>query len=113
VTTTTTRTSPGLAKGKNKPDRALSAAEPALLDWDGRLFRSPSDFRRHLTAKGIQWNAFLNTHPGVVKKFALPSVQWEDRQFFTRAALSAWLTKHGTSLAAWGARHPAAFARIG
>ena len=113
VTTTTTRTSPGLAKGKNKPDRALSAAEPALLDWDGRLFRSPSDFRRHLTAKGIQWNAFLNTHPGVVKKFALPSVQWENRQFFTRAALSAWLTKHGTSLAAWGARHPAAFARIG
>ncbi len=109
-TTTPTKTSPGLARGKNKTDRALSSVGPALLEWDGRLFHSAADFRTHLTARGVRWNTFLNTHPAVVSALSLPSVKWDGMTFFDQLSLKQWLAKAGDDYAAWAKGHPSAVA---
>ena len=105
-TTTPTKTSPGRAKGKNKTDRVLSSAGPALLEWDGRLFHSAADFRRHLTAKGVPWNTFLNTHPAVVAALLLPSVEVGREDVLRPAGAQAVVREDGGRLRRLGEGAP-------
>jgi len=92
-------------KGKKEATRTFAVAKPAVLEWEGRLFSSSSEFRRYLDRRGVAWKPFLDAHPAVVRAFGIPSVVWDGRTFYSPATLKRWLGKSGVSYATWAKEH--------
>jgi hypothetical protein len=124
TTTTTTTTTPPPVKppaptgdpGKRRsPTPADSAAndQPKIsLWWDGVHFGDWSGLKSHLQSRGVRANAFLSSHPAIVKMMSVTPVRWESNRFFVRTSLAKWLGAHGSGYRSWASRHTGAAARL-
>ena len=80
--------------------------KPVAITWAGVGFTTADGLRSYVERQGEDWNRFLAKHPAAAKRLALASVTWEGKQFYTRSALSRWLTGHKGNLARWQKAHP-------
>ena len=80
----------------------------ASLRWDNRTFTSGPALVSHLSAKGIDADAFLQAHPSAAGELGLTAVSWDGKAFFTMTGLRSWSRRTGTSLTRWLQRHPRA-----
>lgn len=103
----------GNAYGKKKGGgRTLAVSKPPLLEWEGRLFSSTSQFHRYLSRRGVAWTPFLDKHPAIVRSLAVPMVAWDGRNFYTQASLKRWLARSSSSYATWAKKHEGPAARL-
>jgi len=77
--------------------------------WDGRLFRSADELRRHLLTRSVSWTSFVANHPAVIRAYDLPFVTWAGKRFYTQKALQDSLAAAGVSYRAWAGAHPEAW----
>lgn len=82
----------------------------ASLRWDNRTFTSAASLVSHLSAQGIDADAFLRSHPAAAGELGLSAVTWDGQAFFTLAGIRSWSVRTGTNLASWLQRHPGAAA---
>jgi hypothetical protein len=83
-----------------------SGATRTSVRWGGRSHTTAFSLRRELDQRGIEWEAFLASHPAVVKVFGLRPVAWNGKRVFSRAGLRPHLLRNGVRYAGWAARHP-------
>ncbi|WP_181813487.1 heparin lyase I family protein [Gaiella occulta] len=98
------------APGGSEAAVRLLEVKPYVIEWDGRLFPTPGAFRSYLIGLGIDWSAFLERHPAVASRVALPYVSWDGRRFYDQASLARLLAAQRVSYGAWALRHPQAAA---
>jgi hypothetical protein len=84
--------------------------QPYVIEWHDRLFRDVGVFRSYLLGLGVDWSAFLDRHPAVVKNAGLLAVAWDGRQFYDQASLQGELRRKGISYRRWAQNHPLAAA---
>jgi hypothetical protein len=105
-------------KPKPKARQAQSASSGSAvrastsLRWDGRTFTSARVLRSALGARGVAWEPFLRSHPGVAAKFGLAPVRWRGLVYYSRAALARRLGSEGVSYRRFASRHASAAARL-
>jgi hypothetical protein len=94
-----------LAASESVPSRTIASVQtgPGRVVWHDRIFLRPSSLRAHLRLGGLGWQRFLERHADVVAAFSLPSVTWDGKAFYTKAALTRWLGERGKSYEAWAA----------
>jgi hypothetical protein len=80
--------------------------KPVAITWAGVGFTTANGLRSYVERRGDDWNGFLAKHPAAAQRLALTSVTWEGKRFYTRTALSQWLTEHKGTLARWQEAHP-------
>ena len=98
-----------VASAEARPARVV--ATPAVT-WDSIGFTSAQGLRIYMNQRNRNWNAFLSTHPKIVQQLKLASVSLDETLFYSRQALSGWLTSHNTTLAKWSANHPGAAEKL-
>jgi hypothetical protein len=114
---TTTQSSGGSPNGNgnangNGAGKGAKSKRPGSVEWNGRLYTSAPTLRRELASQGnLSWEAFLELHPAAAKQFQLIGVTYGG-VFYTKQALSRWLSAHGANYAAWAHKHPAAASRL-
>jgi hypothetical protein len=98
---------------------AFTPATPVILEtktyaieWDNRLFSTTGVFRSYLTGLGVNWSAFIKTHPAVASQTGLPYIKWDDRQFYDQASLARLLSREGVGYRRWATKHPRAAALL-
>jgi hypothetical protein len=99
---------------KKKPSgyRTLASEGQPLLEWEGRLFTSPRQFRLYVDSRSLSWTRFLDAHPAVVAALGIPAVKWNQRTFYSKASLQLRMERSGVSYAGWAKTHRLAAAQL-
>ncbi len=101
----------GVKQRAQQPVKRLLSSS-AVVTWDNVRFTRARALRLHLRAQAVDWQEFLIAHPSIATTFRLPSVQWDGTRFYTRAAIKAWMGRHGQDFGRWSEQHATALALL-
>ena len=91
---------------------SVAADRTASLRWDNKTFTSAPSLVSHLTAKGLDADVFLRTHPAAAGELGLRAVTWNGQDFFTVTGIRSWSLRTGANVVRWMRLHPAAAATL-
>ncbi len=91
---------------------SVAADRKASLRWDNKTFASAPALVAHLTARGLDADVFLRTHPAAVGELGLRAVTWNGQDFFTVTGVRSWSLRTGANVVRWMRLHPAAAATL-
>ena len=97
----------GSAAAKAGPQSGAGSPKSTVV-WEDITFTRAKALRLHLEERGVDWNAFLKSHPSIADAFDIAPVKWEGRTFYSEQALAEWLATRNVSYRRWTATHPGA-----
>jgi hypothetical protein len=72
----------------------------------GHAFVRADTLKRHVEARGFNWERFLRRSPAVVQSFELRPVRVAGRTFFAGTSVKRWLRANKRSYTSWRRSHP-------